>query len=116
MPAAESDESSTPHCLPYRAPFWLPSGHAQTIHAATWVRRPNVTYWRERWETPDFDFIDLGWVDNPHQELALGQQHDTPLEGIERIAGDAMGDFYLHQNARTVKCKSELTDLLKQMW
>lgn len=38
-----------------------------------------------------------------------------PLEGIERIAEDAMGDFYLHQNARKVKSKSELTDLLKQM-
>jgi alcohol dehydrogenase class IV len=35
---------------------------------------------------------------------------------VDRIAHDAMGDFYLHQNARKVKTQSELTDLLKQMW
>src|SRR6187402_3843206 len=75
MPAAESDITSTP----YHAPFWLPGGHAQTIHAAIWVRRLQVTYWRERWETPDFDFIDLDWVDNPAHELKLDQQDDAPL-------------------------------------
>jgi len=41
---------------------------------------------------------------------------DIPRDGIERIAQDAMGDFYLHQNARKVKHASELTDLLQQMW
>jgi len=39
-----------------------------------------------------------------------------PQQDIERIAHDAMGDFYLHQNARKVKNKSELTELLTQMW
>jgi alcohol dehydrogenase class IV len=39
-----------------------------------------------------------------------------PHEDIERIAHDAMGDFYLHQNARKVKDESELVDLLRQMW
>jgi len=41
---------------------------------------------------------------------------DIPQEGLERIAQDAMGDFYLHQNARKVKDPSELMGLLKQMW
>lgn len=39
-----------------------------------------------------------------------------PQEDIGRIAHDAMGDFYLHQNARKVKDESELVDLLRQMW
>jgi alcohol dehydrogenase class IV len=39
-----------------------------------------------------------------------------PETDLERIARDAMGDFYLHQNARKVKTQSELTHLLKQMW
>lgn len=39
-----------------------------------------------------------------------------PQQDIERIARDAMGDFYLHQNARKVKTQSELTELLRQMW
>jgi alcohol dehydrogenase class IV len=39
-----------------------------------------------------------------------------PQDGLERIAHDAMGDFYLHQNARKVKDASELVALLEQMW
>lgn len=39
-----------------------------------------------------------------------------PQQDIERIAHDAIGDFYLHQNARKVKDQSELVELLQQMW
>ncbi len=39
-----------------------------------------------------------------------------PQQDIERIAHHAMGDFYLHQNARKVKHPSELSELLTQMW
>ena len=39
-----------------------------------------------------------------------------PQQDIERIAHHAMGDFYLHQNARKVKHQSELSELLTQMW
>ena len=39
-----------------------------------------------------------------------------PRQDIERIAHDAMGDFWLHQNARKVKHQSELSELLTQMW
>lgn len=46
----------------YRAPPWLPGGHAQTIWPALFARRfeggaPNFR--RERWTTPDGDFIDV---------------------------------------------------------
>ena len=41
---------------------------------------------------------------------------NIPQSGIDQIAQDAMGDFYLHQNARKIKHKSELTELLNQMW
>jgi predicted alpha/beta-fold hydrolase len=46
----------------YRAPWWLPGGHAQTIYPAVLAPRPAVHYRRERWETPDADFIDLDWA------------------------------------------------------
>jgi predicted alpha/beta-fold hydrolase len=46
----------------YRAPHWLPGGHAQTIAAATIVPRPRVDYRRERWNTPDKDFIDVDFA------------------------------------------------------
>lgn len=51
----------------YRAPRWLPGGHLQTIWAARCVPLPTVAYRRERWPTPDADFID---VDFAHPEPA----------------------------------------------
>lgn len=47
----------------YAAPYWLPGGHLQTILPATFLRRPAVTYRRERWNTPDGDFVDVDFVD-----------------------------------------------------
>ncbi|GAB4478519.1 MAG: alpha/beta fold hydrolase [Burkholderiaceae bacterium] len=46
----------------YRAPRWLPGPHAQTIVAAKLVPTPRVAYRRERWETPDGDFIDVDFA------------------------------------------------------
>jgi predicted alpha/beta-fold hydrolase len=51
----------------YRAPLWLPGAHLQTIAAARLVPLPRVEYRRERWDTPDGDFID---VDFPLPEPA----------------------------------------------
>jgi uncharacterized protein len=48
----------------YRAPAWLPGGNAQTIWPALFARRhdgPAPHYERERWTTPDADFIDVDW-------------------------------------------------------
>ena len=46
----------------YRAPWWLPDGHTQTIWSALYAR-PRLTaprpLQRERWTTPDGDFLDL---------------------------------------------------------
>lgn len=47
---------------PYRAPWWLPGGHLQTIAAAL-APAPRIAWRRERWETPDGDFIDLDWAE-----------------------------------------------------
>ena len=46
---------------PYEAPWWLPGGHLQTIFAAL-MPAPSIAWRRERWETPDGDFIDLDWA------------------------------------------------------
>ena len=43
---------------PYRAPWWLPGGHLQTIAAAL-SPAPRVAFTRETWETPDGDFIEV---------------------------------------------------------
>jgi predicted alpha/beta-fold hydrolase len=46
----------------YPAPSWLPGGHAQTIYPLL-IKSPSPGYRRERWQTPDDDFIDLDWSD-----------------------------------------------------
>lgn len=51
------------------APWWLPGGHLQTIWPALRVRHAQpaalaaIHYRRERWTTPDGDFIDVDWCD-----------------------------------------------------
>jgi predicted alpha/beta-fold hydrolase len=47
----------------YTAPCWLPGGHLQTIYPAKFIRPPEVTLNRERWDTPDADFIDVDFVE-----------------------------------------------------
>jgi hypothetical protein len=46
----------------YIAPSWLPGRHVQTIYPAL-LRQPPLLYRRERWDTPDGDFVDLDWID-----------------------------------------------------
>ena len=48
----------------YRAPWWLPGGNAQTIYAAKLARRytgAKPCWIRNRWDTPDGDFVDVDW-------------------------------------------------------
>jgi predicted alpha/beta-fold hydrolase len=46
----------------YRAPWWLPGGQAQTLWPPLIAHRwsgPPARYVRERWDTPDGDFVDV---------------------------------------------------------
>lgn len=61
----------------FRAPGWLPGGHLQTVYPALFAPRPAVLFSRERWDTPDRDFIDLDWLAQP---IAAGESpHHQPL-------------------------------------
>jgi predicted alpha/beta-fold hydrolase len=46
----------------YAPPWWLPGGNLQTIYPRVLANRYDVQYERQRWETPDGDFMDLDWV------------------------------------------------------
>ena len=48
--------------MTYRPPRWLPGPHAQTIWPAVIAPRARVDYRRERWATPDGDFIDVDFT------------------------------------------------------
>ena len=64
--------------LLYRAPLWLPNRHVQTIVPSLFARRPAVSFRRERWDTPDGDFIDLDWVVHDGQSAALRTPGTVP--------------------------------------
>ena len=71
----------------YRAPPWLPGGNLQTIWAATVSRRhlgPPPLFTRERWATPDGDFIHVDHLvgsATPLQPLPL--RHLVLFHGLE---------------------------------
>ena len=68
----------------YRAPAWLPGGNLQTIWAATRSRRhlPDLVaapaFTRQRWATPDGDFIDVDQLLPPG-----ATQHLVLFHGLE---------------------------------
>ncbi|HEX4984853.1 MAG TPA: hydrolase [Burkholderiales bacterium] len=56
---------------PYRAPWWLPGGHLQTLYPYLALGRRPPRYRRSRWETPDGDFIDIDWLAQAPAEAPL---------------------------------------------
>ena len=80
----------------YRAPPWLPGGNAQTIWPALFARRfdgPAPAYQRERWTTPDDDFIDVDWQAGP-------EVPSTPLlvlfHGLEGSSASHYAQAFAH--------------------
>ncbi|WP_298932798.1 alpha/beta fold hydrolase [uncultured Ramlibacter sp.] len=81
----------------YAAPAWLPGGNLQTIWPALFARRvagAPIAYRRERWDTPDGDFIDLDWLDNAAD---AGQPLLVLFHGLEGSSrshyAEAFADF-----------------------
>ena len=59
--------------MKYIAPWWLPGGNLQTIWAALRAERyvgNAPLFRRERWVTPDDDFVDVDFSDHPSQPNA----------------------------------------------
>ena len=70
-----------PSFPPYRAPRWLPDGHSQTLWPLLIKPRP-LPLRRERWTTPDGDFVDVDWLDGDPGAPLLVLFHG--LEGSSR--------------------------------
>ena len=88
----------------YRAPWWLPGGHSQTIWPALFSRRwlpglPMPTWRRERWTTPDEDFIDVDF-------LADASDANGPLlvlfHGLEGSSSSAYSQAFADEARRRV--------------
>src|SRR5215212_7241714 len=82
----------------YRAPWWLPGGNLQTIWPALYARRfgEHPQYRRERWATPDGDFVDLDWLQG-ESEPASDQPLLVLFHGLEGSSrshyAEAFADF-----------------------
>ena len=80
---------------PYTAPWWLPGGHLQTIAAAL-APAPRIAWRRERWDTPDGDFVDLDWAggaapaDAPLLALFHGLEGSSASPYARAIAAQAL--------------------------
>ncbi|SHH52520.1 YheT family hydrolase [Massilia sp. CF038] len=62
----------------YSGPRWLPGGHLQTIYPALCIATPASALRRERWPTPDGDFIDVDFL-----EGTPGQPWVVLFHGLE---------------------------------
>lgn len=70
--------------MDYVAPWWLPGGNVQTIWAALGARRfigPPPIFRRERWTTPDQDFVDVDWL----QDVAPPTQATAPAPAQQAL-------------------------------
>ncbi len=55
--AARPDDRDASLAGSFRSPWWLRGAHLQTIGPALFAPRAAVRYARERWDTPDDDFV-----------------------------------------------------------
>ena len=83
----------------YVAPFWLPGGNLQTIWPALYSRRvfgPHPQYQRERWATPDSDFVDVDFlvpaVTQP-EKPSTPQSGDTLLVLFHGLEGSSRSHY-----------------------
>ena len=84
----------------YEAPVWLPGGHLQTIWPALYARRGHPgqpLYQRERWVTPDADFIDVDWLRSSTQQPLLVMFHGLEGSSVSHYA-QAFANYARAQN------------------
>jgi len=88
------------------SPWWLAGGHLQTIWSAKLaIRSKGRAKWRrERWTTPDDDFIDVDWL-NPADPQALPERPLLVLfHGLEGSSQSHYADAFAHMAAQRGSC------------
>lgn len=104
--------SSTYH----HTPFYLRTGHWETIFPAIVRRVKGVNYQRERLELADGDFLDLDWMKKDNTDLAIlvhgleGNSDRHYMKGMARYFADRNWDI-LAMNCRS--CSGEMNRHLR---
>jgi predicted alpha/beta-fold hydrolase len=83
----------------YRAPPWLAGGNLQTLWPALVPRRhqgPLPPYRRERWDTPDGDFIDVDFQDAAAGTAAVQPPWLVLLHGLEGSSRSHYAQAFAH--------------------
>jgi predicted alpha/beta-fold hydrolase len=86
----------------YNAPLWLPGGNLQTIWPALYSRRyrgAKPRYTRQRWASPDGDFVDVDWmVPDANVHGALNERTANTLlvlfHGLEGSSGSHYAEAF----------------------
>jgi hypothetical protein len=105
--------------LAYRAPLWLPGGHAQTIWPALYARRHDgaaPSFRRERWTTPDGDFVDVDFLveaadarpDRPLLVLFHGLEGSSQSQYVQAFAAVARARGWAFALPHFRGCSGEL--------
>jgi predicted alpha/beta-fold hydrolase len=85
---------------PYVAPYWLRNAHLQTLYAACIARCPRIAWRRERWPTPDGDFVDLDWLGVRQGTARASSLSPPPLvilfHGLEGGSGSHYARTLMH--------------------
>ena len=87
---------SAQDAMNYAAPRWLPGGQLQTIWPALYARRVAgmpLLYRRERWTTPDGDFVDVDYVDDG-AEPGLQRPLLVVFHGLEGSSRSHYGEAF----------------------
>ena len=110
--------ATPPSGMNYTAPWWLPGGNLQTIWPALYARRvlgPPPVYRRERWDTPDGDFIDVDRLadvpESPGQPLLVlfhGLEGSSRSHYAEAFAGFARARGWAYAVPHFRGCSGEL--------
>ncbi|MEO7937886.1 MAG: alpha/beta hydrolase, partial [Burkholderiaceae bacterium] len=80
----------------YQAPRWLPGGNLQTIWPALFARRFGAAaprYRRERWATPDADFVDIDWLDGAAPAPAAMARQQTLIVMFHGLEGSSASHY-----------------------
>ncbi len=86
---------------PYKSPRWFRNAHLHTVACALFRRRPKITFYRERLELSDGDFVDLDWslADRRDYGMRTTKSHSKLLVLTHGMEGSSHSKYILHTTA-----------------